>query len=252
MKLSWHSIVQALLVVIQVGNVVSLATQTTNPKTSMAVATFVGVLQFILHQYGYYQFPPSGPTSSNQSLKFIAFIIFAMLLVPMVKGQTSTAPAPLPGYQVTLTAGYSLVSGAQNSNSAYSSIALPIRTFDKTNSFSISGRGDYFYITNPVSAYVLAGKPEFRFQFSRASFFNGKVFQPFFGPSLGAAKSTCTSCPSKYYAAEGFYGGLDMVESTSMTWRLIEVDYFHSKLFPNNQTVESNIPAILTALSIKF
>lgn len=182
-------------------------------------------------------------------MKKILVLAFVCLSLSLALAQS--APAPLPGYQVSLAAGYSLLTGAQNNNGFFSSVGMNMRTFDKTNSFSIAARGDYFSINTP-SSYVIAGGPEFRFQFSRASFLSGKVFQPFANVGAGAARSSCSGCSNAPHFALKIGGGLDMVGSPTVTYRLFEVDYIHSTIFPNNAITLSNFAQVMTGLKLNF
>ena len=180
-------------------------------------------------------------------MKRFCVVLFAVLALSLAV--FAQAPPSLPGYQVSLAAGYSLLSGAQNNNGFFSSVAVPLRTWDKEWSFNLAGRGDYFSIVTP-STYVITAGPEFRFQFSRASFFNGKVFQPFANVGAGAARSSAGSGAT--YSAWKLGAGLDMPQNSTLSWRLFEVDYIHSKIFPNNYTVLSNWAEVETGLKLSF
>jgi hypothetical protein len=181
-------------------------------------------------------------------MKLLAAIASILLLACALEAQ---APAPLPGYQVSLTAGYSLLTGAQSNNGFFSSVAAPLITFNRTNSFTLSGRGDYFSIATP-SSYVVSGGPEVRFQFSSAQFFSGKVFQPYGNFGVGIAKSSCTGCDTSGHAAWKIGGGLDMVGTPTLTYRLFEIDYIHSRIYPNNGVVLNNFAQVMTGLKLTF
>jgi hypothetical protein len=158
----------------------------------------------------------------------------------------SQAPPDLPGYSVQITGGYSLLTGAQTSNGFFTEAAVPFHTFHDTNSVTVSGKADYFQVASPASNVIAAG-PEVRFQFSKANFINGQVFQPFAHAEFGAARA---SGDTKTAWVIG--GGLDMPDGQSLTWRIFEVDYVHSTLFPNNAVAESNWAQVKTALGIRF
>lgn len=165
------------------------------------------------------------------------------------------APASLPGYQVSLAAGYSLTTGAQNNNGFFSSVGVPLYTFKDKWDVNIAGRGDYFSIATP-STYVITAGPEGRFQFSSASFFNGKVFQPFGNVGFGVAKSNCSAtaavCNGNSYAAVKLGGGLDLVGTPTLTYRLFEFDYIKSTIFPGGSVKLSNFAQVTTGLKINF
>ena len=59
-KFSWHSVLQVLATVGQVGNVAALALQKTSPTAAGITAVVVGCIQVVLHQYGYNAPSPSG------------------------------------------------------------------------------------------------------------------------------------------------------------------------------------------------
>jgi len=172
----------------------------------------------------------------------LAVLVFAAI------SSFAQAPASLPGYQVSLAAGYSLLTGAQNNNGFFSSVAAPLYLLNKKYSVSIAGRGDYFSIATP-SSYVVAGGPEFRFQFSSATFFSGRVFQPYANVGGGMAHS---SSNSTIYPAWKVGGGLDLVGNSTLSYRLLEVDYIHSTIFPSNHVVLQNFAQVMTGLKLSF
>jgi hypothetical protein len=165
-------------------------------------------------------------------------------------------PANLPGYTVQLTAGYSLLTGAQNNNGFFSSVAVPIKTFNNKYSFSLSGRADYFSIATP-SSYVIAGGPEARFQFSKPDLMGGIVFQPFGNVMLGMAKSACPAagCAPTVDTSGKFAfkigGGLDVPLKGGVVARLFQVDYIKASIYPNG-LVLSNFAQVTTGLGIRF
>lgn len=181
------------------------------------------------------------------SVLFLAFAIGGCF--------AQSAPPSLPGYQVSLAAGYSLTTGAQNNNGFFSSVAVPLYTFKNKWDLNIAGRGDYFSIATP-STFVITAGPEGRFQFSSPTFFSGKVFQPFGNVGFGVAKSNCSAtaavCNSASYSAVKLGGGLDLVGTPTLTYRLFEFDYIRSTIFPGGSVQLSNFAQVTTGLKINF
>lgn len=172
-----------------------------------------------------------------------------------------SAPQPLPGYNVSLNAGYSSVQGNGN-NGMFASLAVPVYTFGgafgKNWDATISARADYFTLTTP-SNYVITAGPEFRFQFSRANLLNGAVFQPFANFGIGTSRAQCVSsntCGPTVSTASAFTskfgGGLDIPVSSSMSLRILEVDYIHAGNLPSGHVIFSNFAQISAGLGIRF
>ena len=164
-----------------------------------------------------------------------------------------SAPTPLPGYNVSLMAGYTSTSGS-GSSGMFASLATPVYTFGgafgKNWDATIAARVDYFTISSP-STFTLTGGPEFRLQFSKASLLNGTVFQPFANAGLGASESQCvatnsciTGSDSARHFAQKLGFGLDVKLANNITWRIIEADYIHSQIF-----VSSTNPAGFVSLN---
>lgn len=194
----------------------------------------------------------------NKILALAAIVACLVLAVPAF-GQS--APTPLPGYNVSLNAGYSSVQGNGN-NGMFASLAVPVYTFGgafgKDWDATISARADYFTLTSPANYIVTAG-PEFRFQFSRASLLSGTVFQPFANLGVGAARAQCVSAgtcaagtDTSTHGAFKFGGGLDIPMSASLSLRLLEVDYIHASDLPSGHVVFSNFAQVSAGVGIRF
>lgn len=175
------------------------------------------------------------------------------------------APAPLPGFGISVFAGYTAVTNQGLGSGFETSYAAPFYTNPgfssgplKNDALTISGRINNFNILNPA-ANSLTGGPEFRFQFSSASFLNGIVLQPFVNGQIGAVRSACVSTSScatgqdvtTHFAYGGGFG-IDYVTSTHITWRLLEYDRIQSKFFPTGGVTLSNANQFITGLSFRF
>ena len=186
-------------------------------------------------------------------MRFTVSLFAALLLAVCSFGQTTPAPTELPGYSVQVLAGYSLVTGAGNNNGFFSSVAVPA-WHNKSNSLAVQARADYFSINKPSSYYV-GGGPEFRYAFAKPTIFNGQVFEPFADVQIGAAETSdpATGNPTgtKHFALK-VGGGLDTVLKGNVTWRLFQVDWIHSTIYPGNGIVLSNFAQISTGIGIRF
>ena len=167
-------------------------------------------------------------------------------------------PVELPGYSVSLFVGYSVLQNAQNNNGLFSSVAVPLYTKNDVWSWTVSARADNFLLSSP-SVVVIMGGPEGRFQFSKATLFNGAVFQPFGNFMLGAARSSCVSTKTcavgqdqTSHVAYKVGGGLDMVLTQNMTARLFEVDYIRSTIFPGGGLTVNNFTQVSAAIGFHF
>jgi hypothetical protein len=189
----------------------------------------------------------------------LVVVAVAFLFVVFSACFAQSAPTPLPGYNIQISAGYSLLSGAQNNNGMFASVAVPIWTRNSVNTFTVSGRADYFTVTSP-SVYVVTAGPEVRYQFSRASILGGMVFQPFGNMGMGTGRSSCvnagtctaTSSAGASHFAFKFGGGLDVPVSSTLTMRVFEVDWIHSTLFPGNSLTLTNVPQVTSGISLRF
>lgn len=183
------------------------------------------------------------------------------LLGSVTHAQTTppAAPPSLPGFTVQIMAGYTSLQNVQNANGFFSSLTLPMHTFNSTNfTTTVSLRADNFLVSTPSINSVYLG-PEFRFQFSQAQLLGGEVFQPFVNAELGVARSSCAStstCPDGVDASTHFAqkvgGGLDMPTGNHVTVRLFEYDYMHSTLFPGGHITISNWGQLVTGLGFRF
>jgi len=193
--------------------------------------------------------------------RYISAIAVILLAASLGLAQTTppSTPAPstnLPGWAVQLTGGYSLVAGANTNNGFFSSVAVPV-WHSKNNALGVQGRGDYFSVSKPTS-YFVGGGPELRGQFSKDTLLNGQVFEPFATVEFGLSKLADTtdsagatiSHPTKFAFKIG--GGLDTILKGNVTWRLVEVDYIHSSIYPNNGLVVSNFAQVSTGIGIRF
>jgi hypothetical protein len=181
-----------------------------------------------------------------------------VLLGTLLRVANAQAPASLPGYSVSTFVGYSSLQNANNNNGLFTSLAVPLKTWDSTWSRTLSARADNFLLTTPGVNVVLFG-PEVRFQFSKATLFNGEVFQPFGNGMAGAARNNCvatTTCASGVAtttkAAYKVGGGLDMVLSPNMTLRLFEYDYINSTIFPGGHVTVHNLSQFTTGIGFHF
>lgn len=181
-------------------------------------------------------------------------VVFVLLAVSVSFAQ---APAPLPGYTIQISAGYSNVQGA-GASGTFQSLAVPIWTRNSTNTVTFSARADNFFVTSP-STYVITAGPEFRSQFSKADLLQGAVFQPFANVGFGAARSSCVfamDCAAGQDVSSHFAykmgGGLDMIMSSNTVARLFEVDYIHSTVFPGNHVTFSNFAQITAGIGFRF
>lgn len=188
-------------------------------------------------------------------------VVFGLLLCASFAAAQS-APVSLPGYNISLGAGYSSTTGNSTNNGFWSSLSVPVYTFGgtfgKNWDATISARADYFTVTTP-STYVVTAGPEMRFQFSKPTLLNGIVFQPFGNLGLGAARSQCAAamdCAAGVDATSHFAfklgGGIDIPMSSSTALRLFEFDYIHSTIFPNGHVVLSNSAQISAGLKWTF
>jgi hypothetical protein len=105
-KLGWHSILQVLVTAGQIGNAAALMYQETNPKLAVAIATVVGCIQVILHQYAYAgappltnppapPAPPAAPSGTGMAGTAACVVFLLCFGIGVARGQTTTsAPAP--------------------------------------------------------------------------------------------------------------------------------------------------------------
>ena len=190
----------------------------------------------------------------------IAQIVLACALLLVSPLLFAQAPAELPGYSVSTFVGYSSVSGTTASG-MFLSLAAPLKTVylnSTLGTMTVSARADNFWNTTP-GVNVILGGPEQRFQFSKATFLNGLVFQPFVNEMAGIARNACvstTSCAAGVTTASHFAykvgGGLDLVLTSNMTARLFEVDYIRSSLLPNGHLTVSNAAQITAGIGFHF
>jgi len=185
-------------------------------------------------------------------------LVILLLSFPFSLKAQGTAPTPLPGYSVSTFVGYSSLQNAQSSNGMFVSLAVPLKTWDKTWSFNVAGRADNFLLSSPSVNVVTLG-PEFRFQFSKPNFMNGQVFQPFGNIGGGMARSSCVAAmtcaagaDTTTHGALKLGGGLDMVVSSNITWRLLEYDYIKSTIFPAGHVTVHNLGQFTTAIGFHF
>lgn len=191
-----------------------------------------------------------------------AFRIAMLVALTAFAAHAQTAPSDLPGYSVSLFAGYSATTGNQTNNGFFSSVAIPVHQFQsafgKQYGMNLAVRGDYFSISKP-STYVLTGGPELRFQISKPDILNGQVLQPFINIGMGGARSQCvsdSSCAptadqSTHFAAK-VGGGLDIPISAKVNMRIFEIDFIHSTIFPTGNVVVSNFAQISAGIGLKF
>jgi hypothetical protein len=193
--------------------------------------------------------------------------LFAVLAVALFASLATQAqaPAPLPGFGISVFAGYTGISNQGLGSGFETSFAAPFYTNPgfasgplKNDAITISGRINNFNLLNPA-ANSLTGGPEFRFQFSSAKFLNGIVLQPFFNGQVGAVRSSCVAlqnCAAGQDSTSHFaYGGgfgIDYVTSSHITWRLLEYDRVQSKFFPGGGVTLSNANQFITGLAFKF
>jgi len=184
-------------------------------------------------------------------------LIIAFLLSVAAFAQ---APPELPGYSVTVNVGFSTVTG-NTGNGMFASVAVPLKTFNagKTlGTVALSARADNFAVLDP-SVNIILGGPEFRFQFSKPTLFNGAMFQPFVNAGAGVARFACaaqgncaTGVSTTSHVAEKFGGGLDMVLTSNMTARLFEVDYIRSSILPNGHININNAVQVTAGIGFHF
>jgi hypothetical protein len=187
--------------------------------------------------------------------RFLVVLTLLFLSSGLVWAQTPTpAPAPtLPGYAIQLSAGYSYISNAPTNNGFFSSLDVPM-WHDPSNKFAISGSGSYFTMSTP-SSYFAGGGPVAHFQYSNKNLLNGQVFQPFVGADFGVTRSIDTSTglsTGSTHFGVGIKGGLDTVLTGNVSWRVFQVEWIHSTLYPGNSVTISNIGQISTGLNIRF
>jgi hypothetical protein len=156
---------------------------------------------------------------------------FVLALLLAIVGAVSTqaqAPTPLPGFSVQAFAGYVGVQGQADGNGLFTELETPVHTWNMKYTATAEIGVQNFMLSNPNTNY-LGGMGRVRFQFSNAQFMDGQVFQPFVNFGLGESRNACVAaanCPAgvttKSSFAYGVGGGLDIVTSSHMTWRLFE------------------------------
>lgn len=181
------------------------------------------------------------------------FAVLAFAVSCFAQAPTPPVTTTLPGYSVQLAAGYSYITNATTNNGFFSTIDVPLY-HDKSNAFAISGVGNYFSISNPSSYYV-SGGPTAHFQYSKPSLLNGQVFEPFAGVGFGVTRSVSTSTETPSGAMHfGFdiHGGLDTILKGNVSWRIVQVAWIHSTLYPGGSVAVSNIGQVTTGIGIRF
>jgi hypothetical protein len=160
----------------------------------------------------------------------------------------------LPGWKVSINAGYSLTQGDTTNNGIFSSATFALPQPKSWKDFGLAMRGDYFTITSPA-VYVVDFGPEVRATpFSVAGILNGAKFQPFLNAGFGFARSQASvqSLAAASHFAFKIGGGVDMPVSSTVNWRLLEVDYIRSNIFPGGSVVLSNVAQVETGIGITF
>lgn len=183
-----------------------------------------------------------------------AAVVFLMIASGFGASGARAQSTSLPGWKVSLNAGYSLTQGDTTNNGIFSSAAFALPQPASWKNFGLAMRGDYFTITSP-SVYVVDFGPELRATpFSVDGILNGAKFQPFLNLGVGLARSQ--SSVSDLVTASHFAfkigGGVDMPVSQAVNWRLLEVDYIRSNIFPGGSVVLSNVAQLETGLGISF
>lgn len=182
-----------------------------------------------------------------------AFPLFAQTTTTTPPATTTTSSTTLPGWAVQVSAGYSYITNANENNGFFSSIDVPLY-HDKSNNFSISGSGSYFSITTPSSYFVGAG-PVLHGAWSSPNLLNGQVFEPFAGLDFGVTRSVDSSTGTPTGATKfgfGVKGGLDTILKGNVVWRIFQVEFIHSTLYPGNSVTVSNIGQISTGIGFRF
>ena len=187
--------------------------------------------------------------------------VFALAFAAAVPAFGQSAPAPLPGYTISVAAGYTSTTGNTTNNGMWASLAVPLYTFKgvwNKYDLNLAARADYFTIAKP-SDYVVTAGPELRAQFSKASLLGGVVFQPFGNLGIGAAESQCAASQScaagtdgSKHAAFKIGGGIDVPMNATLVIRVAEFDYIHSSIFPGGGVNINNFGQISTGLKIQF
>lgn len=200
-------------------------------------------------------------------LKLLAVVLLFLVVlfsVPVSLAQTAApVPASLPGYSVSISAGYSATTGNTTNNGFWGSVAVPAYTFQsviaKQYDMTLSIRGDYFSLSKPDD-YVLTGGPEFRLQFSKPNLLNGQAFQPFANIGLGMARNQCVAAMNcaagvdqTTHAAFKIGGGLDIPVNGTMSIRILELDLIHSSAIPGNgNVVVTNAAQLSAGIGFRF
>jgi len=194
-----------------------------------------------------------------------SLLLLTVILLSALGLEAQSAPPQLPGFGVSAYVGYTGVTNQGLGSGVLTSFAAPIYTNPgfasgplKNDAMTVSGRIDNVFTTSP-GGNVLTGGPEFRFQFSSATFLDGKVFQPFVNVGVGAARSSCvatSACPvgtdTTTHFAYKFGVGIDTISSTHVIWRLLEYDRVQSKFFPGNGVTLSNANQFITSIGFRF
>ncbi len=189
------------------------------------------------------------------------FAVAALLLCAI--GVQAQAPPSLPGFGVSMSAGYTSVSGQPLGNGLFASFAAPVYTNPgfssgplKNDAFTVAARIDNFNLPNSNSIFLGS---EGRFQFSKANFMDGQIFQPFFYLGLGGVRSSCVAAmdcaagsdTATHFGAE-FSAGIDMITSTHVVWRALQYSRIESRFYPNGGVTLSNANQLITGLTFKF
>ena len=190
----------------------------------------------------------------NAKVVGVVLLLFAFG-VPGARAQTpAPTPSQLPGWQVSVNAGYSLLQGATSNNGIFSDVEVSLPQPASWKRFSLAMRGDYFTVTSPAVYVIDAGPQVESVPFAIPSFMSGQKFQVFLSAGLGAARSQATAAnlTPQYHLALKLGGGINMPVSSTVTWRLLEVDYIRSRIFPGGSIVMSNMAQLETGIGIHF
>lgn len=190
----------------------------------------------------------------------LLIVTFTTLAYGQVVPAPPTAPTPLPGYTLQVSAGYSSAQGISASNGIFSTLEAPLYTRPGKYDLTFSARVDWNSLSTP-SNYVLAAGPEVRTQFSSARFLNGVVLQPYGDVLLGATRAQCVSSQTcapgadvKSHFATKFGFGVDMPMGSGTTVatvaRLFEVQWIHAS--PFGTITQSNFTQISAGLGFRF
>lgn len=188
-------------------------------------------------------------------MKTIGSVLALLFIVAFSAFGQAQAPTQLPGFSVQAFTGYTEVQGQQDSNGLFTELASPVYSWNAKYSGTILARADNYQFTTP-STNVLLGGPEVRFQFSNATFMDGQVFQPWVSFGAGAARASCVAASdcgvgvsTKSTFAYEYSAGLDMVQSSHITWRL----FSYARVVLTSGPINiGNSNAFLTAIGIHF